>query len=132
MGLEIERKFLVCGDFPKKISKHIKQGYIEKSLGYIQISENYLVLSDNQFLHKIDIGLDSKEILDKINCDEEGKLLFSNTEVARIRINNNEGTLTIKCKTTLQGTPEFEYSLPLFCAQYFLKKLTNRKNSLLY
>lgn len=135
MGTEIERKFLVSGDIPKGIMYRIVQGYIDNSLGDLRVFENCLVISDKNFYHKIDIGLDSKEILDNITHNE-GVLTLSETETARIRIKNNacskydwstnigQSFITIKGKTTSQGTPEFEYPLPLFCAHYFLKKLT--------
>jgi len=136
MGTEIERKFLVSGDFPKNNAHYIVQGYIDKSLGNLSVFENCLVISDKNFYHKIDIGLDSKEILENISHDEKGELILSDIETARIRVKNNahskyewftnigQSYITIKGKTTTQGTPEFEYPLPLFCARYFLKKLT--------
>jgi CYTH domain-containing protein len=46
MGIEIERKFLVPGEFPQGIKQYqIKQGYLDPSLCLIRISRSLNLLS---------------------------------------------------------------------------------------
>lgn len=48
MGIEIERKFLVPGEFPQGIKQYqIKQGYLDPSLCLIRISRSLSLLLDS-------------------------------------------------------------------------------------
>lgn len=128
MGIEIERKFLVVGNLPEnKKQVHIRQGYIDSSRGRLKISENFLLIinvKNDVTLCKLDVGSDSKSLLDSISHDEEGYLILSDINVARIRIKDNQGYLTIKGKPSSSGTPEFEYPLPWLFAIMFIRILT--------
>lgn len=129
MGIEIERKFLVTGDFPKSGDRYrIKQGYINPDLGTVHISDVYLIIRDKKEnnLEVIYIGSDNAQSIKKhLDTDIFGNLTFKDKSVARIRVRDSEGFVTIKGKACVEGTPEYEYKIPDNIAEYLLGVLSD-------
>jgi len=127
MGIEIERKFLITRDFPKGEKQYtIKQGYINPELCTIKILRNsgLMVFIDKKgnIVFQQKIGFDSISILKNIENIDGGTLVLNDHNVARIRMRDNEGFLTIKGRYTPRGVPEYEYKIPVQKAAYLLGK----------
>lgn len=126
MGTEIERKFLVPGDFPKGNKSHsIKQGYITE--GTLTLSDSTLTIHDtsNRVLYALDVKSDADGIRGDMRVDDSGELHLDDKHVARIRIRDNEGFITLKGSPVGLSTPEYEYQIPHTTGDMLLNRLTS-------
>lgn len=126
MGVEIERKFLVSGDFPKNVKTYrIKQGYIDPGICSIKISYNKIIIFDkiNHNLFTININSDLNQIFNDIPHNNRAVLLLDDKNIARIRIRDKEAFITFKGSYSSSGTPEYEYEIPFHIAEKIMKNL---------
>jgi adenylate cyclase len=127
MGIEIERKFLVPGNYPGGTKQHaIKQGYINPALCTVIIRDNKILFKDKEgiLVYQLNVGSDGVGILKDIKSDKYGLLILDDYNIARIRIRDIEGFVTLKGEPNAIGTPEYEYSIPIDTAEELLKKFT--------
>lgn len=114
MGLEIERKFLVPGAFPRGSMQHIiKQGYVNPKLGSVGVEGVFLIFFNraNKELYRVNVGADAAGILNDIPHINH-RLMLDDINIVRVRIRDNESFITIKGKISSEGTPEYEYKIP--------------------
>lgn len=129
MGIEIERKFLVPRSFPEGEKQYfIKQGYLNPLQCTIHVSSNSLHILDNyNFIYlNVNIGTDSKSLLKDIANDGKGILSLNEHNIARVRLRDNEGFITIKGLTSPLGTPEYEYGILSISAEKLLEKFADK------
>ena len=129
MGVEIERKFLVSGAFPLSEKQYkIKQGYINPDLCTVHISNTYLMLKDKQGACKeiLYIGsTDAQSIIGHLDTDISGNITFKDESIVRIRVRGTEWFVTLKGRSCVRGTPEYEYSIPVDRAECLLEELSD-------